>query len=88
MLGQINEIEPPRDIVLRIGSHFVTESSKLTPALVGEKFVEPTLIDHMGRKCLVFVFGVRVLCFIFVTLIIPETYGFLSFGPVPPCRPK
>ncbi|KAF5355205.1 hypothetical protein D9756_005415 [Leucocoprinus leucothites] len=60
MLGQLNEAEPPSDIVLRIGNHLVTESSKLTPALVGEKFVEPTLIDYKGRKCLVFVFGVRL----------------------------
>ncbi|KXN85322.1 hypothetical protein AN958_11422 [Leucoagaricus sp. SymC.cos] len=57
MLGQLNEADPPTDIVLRIGNHLVTESSKLTPALVGEKFVEPTLIDYKGRKCLVFVFG-------------------------------
>ncbi|KAF9451986.1 hypothetical protein P691DRAFT_287496 [Macrolepiota fuliginosa MF-IS2] len=56
MLGQLNEAEPPSDIVLRIGNHLVTESSKLTPALVGEKFVEPKLIDYGGRKCLVFVF--------------------------------
>lgn len=58
MLSQLNEAEPPSDIVLRIGNHLVTESSKLTPALVGERFVEPTLIDYKGKKCLVFVFGV------------------------------
>ncbi|KAL9711991.1 hypothetical protein Ac2012v2_005066 [Leucoagaricus gongylophorus] len=57
MLSQLNEAEPPSDIVLRIGNHLVTESSKLTPALVGERFVEPTLIDYKGKKCLVFVFG-------------------------------
>jgi len=60
MLSQLNEAEPPSDIVLRIGNHLVTESSKLTPALVGERFVEPTLIDYKGKKCLVFVFGVRL----------------------------
>jgi len=58
MLSQLNEAEPPSDIVLRIGNHLVTESSKLTPALVGERFVEPTLIDYKGKKCLIFVFGV------------------------------
>jgi len=46
-----------QDVVFRLGNHLVTESSKLTPALVGEKFVEPVLIDHMGRKSLIFVFS-------------------------------
>jgi hypothetical protein len=49
-----------QDVVFRLDNHFVTESSKLTPALVGEKFVEPVLIDHMGRKSLIFVFSVSL----------------------------
>ncbi|KAF5380396.1 hypothetical protein D9615_004527 [Tricholomella constricta] len=49
--------EPPQDIVCRLGNHFVTESSKLTRALVGEKFVEPVLVEYMGKKVLVFVFS-------------------------------
>jgi hypothetical protein len=47
-----------QDVVLRLDNHLVTESSKLTPALVGEKFVEPVLIDYMGKKSLIFVFSV------------------------------
>ncbi|EKM81081.1 hypothetical protein AGABI1DRAFT_56409 [Agaricus bisporus var. burnettii JB137-S8] len=57
MLGHLNEAEPPSDVILRIGNHLVTESSKLTPALVGEKFVEPVLVDYKGKKCFFFVFG-------------------------------
>jgi hypothetical protein len=49
---------PVQDVVLRIRNLLVTESSKLTPALVGEKFVEPVHIDHQGKKSLVFVFTV------------------------------
>lgn len=29
----------------------------MTPALVGEKFIEPTQVDYKGQKALVFVFG-------------------------------
>ncbi|KIM40220.1 hypothetical protein M413DRAFT_413646 [Hebeloma cylindrosporum] len=32
-------------------------SDALTPALIGEKFAEPTLVDYQGKKALVFVFG-------------------------------
>jgi hypothetical protein len=52
--------QPPQDVVFRLDNHLVTESSKLTPALAGEKFVEPVLIDHMGKKSLVFVFSVSL----------------------------
>ncbi|KAG5648548.1 hypothetical protein DXG03_003159 [Asterophora parasitica] len=45
------------DVVCRMGNHFVTESSKLTRALVGEKFVEPVLVEYQGKKVLVFVFS-------------------------------
>jgi hypothetical protein len=61
MLRHLLHSEFPDDAVFRIGNHLITESSKLTPALVGEKCVEPTLVDYKGRKALVFVFGVR--CF-------------------------
>ena len=61
MLRHLLRSEFPNDVVFRIGNHLITESSKLTPALVGEKCVEPTLMDYEGRKALVFVFGVR--CF-------------------------
>jgi hypothetical protein len=51
------------DVVFRLDNHLITESSKLTPALVGEKFVEPVLIDYMGRKSLMFVFNVSLRSF-------------------------
>ncbi|KAF8161217.1 velvet factor-domain-containing protein [Crassisporium funariophilum] len=57
MLGHLHDTDVLHDVVFQIGNHLVTESSKLTPALVGEKFVEPTLVDYKGRKALVFVFG-------------------------------
>ncbi|KAF8897066.1 velvet factor-domain-containing protein [Gymnopilus junonius] len=57
MLGTVNPYDIPSDVVYRIGNHYITESSKLTPALVGEKFMEPTLVDYNDRKALVFVFG-------------------------------
>jgi hypothetical protein len=58
MLGHLKESEIPPDVVHRVGNHLVTESSKMTPALVGEKVVEPALVDHKGRKAFIFVFGV------------------------------
>lgn len=61
MLGHLYNSEIPQDVVFRIGNHLITESSKLTPALVGEKCVEPALVDYTGEKALVFVFGVRSL---------------------------
>lgn len=82
MLGQLNEAEPPNDIILRIGNHLVTESSKLTPALVGEKFVEPALIDYKGKKCLVFVFGVRSFYLLPAQSVEGLTSSFL-FVPIP-----
>lgn len=59
MLRHLRHSEFPDDAVFRIGNHLITESSKLTPALVGERCVEPALVDYKGRKALVFVFGVR-----------------------------
>jgi hypothetical protein len=52
--------QPLQDVVFRLDNHLVTESSKLTAALVGEKFVAPVLIDHIGKKSLVFVFSVSL----------------------------
>ena len=59
ILRHLHHSEFPDDAVFRMGNHLITESSKLTPALVGEKCVEPTLVDYKGKKALVFVFGVR-----------------------------
>lgn len=58
LLGYLGHNERPQDTVHQIGNHLITASSKLTPALVGERFAEPTLVDHQGRKALIFVFGV------------------------------
>ncbi|KAF8633409.1 hypothetical protein AX17_004580 [Amanita inopinata Kibby_2008] len=57
MLKTITNNEMPGDVIHRIQNHLVTESSKLTPALVGEKYVEPVLVDYKGKQCLMFVFG-------------------------------
>jgi len=58
VLAPLHPAEIPADAVRQIGDHIITESSKLTPALIGEKFAEPTLVDYQGKKALVFVFGV------------------------------
>ncbi|KJA28986.1 hypothetical protein HYPSUDRAFT_128126 [Hypholoma sublateritium FD-334 SS-4] len=57
MLGYLHHTDRPSDTVHQVGNHLITESSKLTPALVGERFTEPTLVDYQGRKALIFVFG-------------------------------
>jgi len=57
MLSPLYPSEIPADAIRQIGNHIITESSKLTPALIGEKFAEPTLVDYKGKKALVFVFG-------------------------------
>lgn len=59
------------DVVYRLDNHLVTESSKVTPAVVGEKCVEPILMDYMDKKCLFFIFSVSSLlpcptCFSFL----------------------
>jgi hypothetical protein len=62
-LGHPTSSDPPQleSVVLRIGNHLITECSKLTPALVGGTFVEPTLVEYQGKKALVFVFAVGCL---------------------------
>jgi hypothetical protein len=47
------------DIVHHLGDFPVTESSKLTHALVGATFVQPANVDYQGKKALMFVFAVR-----------------------------
>lgn len=61
MLGHLKDSEIPSDVTYRVGNHLVTESSKMTPAVVGEKVVEPALVDYNGRKALIFVFGVSIM---------------------------
>jgi hypothetical protein len=45
------------DIVHHLGDFPVTESSKLTHALVGATFVQPANVDYQGKKALMFVFA-------------------------------
>ena len=57
----LKESEIPSDVVYRLGDHLVTEPSKMTPAVVGEKVIEPALalVEYRRRKALIFVFEVR-----------------------------
>lgn len=50
----------PSDIVYRVGESLVSESSKMTQALVGATFVQPSCVDYQGKKTLMFVFSVRL----------------------------
>ncbi|KAF9078382.1 velvet factor-domain-containing protein [Rhodocollybia butyracea] len=53
-----NQIPPlPSDVVHWAGNIPITESSKMTSALVGATFIQPHFIDHDGVKTLVFVFS-------------------------------
>ncbi|KAG6857501.1 hypothetical protein H0H87_002126 [Tephrocybe sp. NHM501043] len=49
------DIDP--DIVHYVGQHPIKESSKMTSALVGATFVQPALIDYLGKKSIMFVFA-------------------------------
>jgi hypothetical protein len=44
-------------VIHRIGDYAITETSKLTHALVGQTFVQPLLVDYKGRKSLMFAFA-------------------------------
>jgi hypothetical protein len=44
--------------VSQLGGFPITESSKLTSALVGATFVQPANVDYKGKKALMFVFAV------------------------------
>jgi hypothetical protein len=44
-------------VIYRRGDYAITETSKLTHALVGQKFVQPLLVDYRGRKSLMFAFA-------------------------------
>ena len=48
----------PSDVVWKVDNHIVTESSKMTHALVGATFVQPANVEYQGRKSLMFVFAV------------------------------
>ncbi|KAG6878817.1 hypothetical protein C0992_007472 [Termitomyces sp. T32_za158] len=46
------------DIVHYVNNHPVQESSKMTTALVGATFVQPSVIDYRCKKAILFVFAV------------------------------
>lgn len=48
----------PSCAVHRVGGYAVIENSKLTSALVGATFVQPSTVEYQGNKSLVFVFAV------------------------------
>lgn len=58
VLRHLSPSEVLPDVVLRMKDHLITESSNMTPALVGDRVVEPALVDYQGKKSLFFVFGV------------------------------
>ncbi|KAG6853519.1 hypothetical protein C0991_003514 [Blastosporella zonata] len=45
------------DIVHYVGHHPIKENSKMTSALVGATFVQPAIVDHQGKKSIMFVFA-------------------------------
>lgn len=52
----------PSDIVHYYeGGYPLLEQSKTTQALVGTTFVQPVLVELSGKKCIIFVFSVRLL---------------------------
>lgn len=46
------------DIVHYVNNHPIRETSKVTAALVGATFVQPSIIDYQGAKAILFVFAV------------------------------
>lgn len=59
-------LQSPSDTVHCVGSYPVTETSKLTGALVGATFVQPSNVEYQGNKSLVFVFAVSALILAFL----------------------
>ncbi|KAF9011972.1 velvet factor-domain-containing protein [Cyathus striatus] len=55
--GYLVTSQTAQDIVHHVGEYPVTESSKMTPALVGATFIQPSCVEHQGKKSLVFVFA-------------------------------
>jgi len=52
----------PSDIIHYYeGGYPLLEQSKTTQALVGTTFVQPVVVELSGKKCIVFVFSVRLL---------------------------
>lgn len=48
------------DIVHHVGGFPITESSKITQALVGATFVQPSSVEFQGKKSIMFVFAVSL----------------------------
>ncbi|GAW10379.1 developmental regulator [Lentinula edodes] len=55
--GSPSRTAHPSDIVHWTGHIPITESSKMTDALVGATFVQPQFIDYEGSRALIFVFS-------------------------------
>ncbi|KAL0946255.1 hypothetical protein HGRIS_012510 [Hohenbuehelia grisea] len=53
----------PSPIVHHVNGFPIAESSKMTAALVGATFVQPSTFEYQGKKSLVFVFAVGVFLF-------------------------
>ncbi|KAH0589612.1 hypothetical protein H2248_005343 [Termitomyces sp. 'cryptogamus'] len=47
---------PSEDVVHYVDGYPITESSKATEAIFGEKVAEPLLVDYEGGKAVMFVF--------------------------------
>ncbi|TFK31472.1 velvet factor-domain-containing protein [Crucibulum laeve] len=56
-LGYIPPTHAVDDVVYHINDFAVRESSKLTSALVGATFIQPSCVEYKGKKALVFVFA-------------------------------
>jgi len=55
--GYFPPSDTAQDIVSEFGGYPITESSKVTSALVGATFVQPASVDYRGKKVLMFVFA-------------------------------
>jgi hypothetical protein len=61
--GYLPPSDNARDIVSHFGGYPITESSKVTSALVGATFVQPATVDYRGKTALMFVFAVSISIF-------------------------
>lgn len=60
--SQSEHAPPQASVITHFDDQPITEDVKATSALSGATFVQPAVIDHQGRKTLVFAFAVRVIC--------------------------
>ena len=48
----------PSDVIHYLNGSPITDSSKMTHALVGATFVQPAIVEYQGKKTIMFVFAV------------------------------